>query len=287
MFTAFGIPGSFPNSIRVSTGAGNAFASVTIQQVDLVVFGPRSIILEPRAQHQVESNPFGRDVSYTANGGSFGTGTSNSVYTAPTQAGNYFFTVHYAGQSIRIDVRVPLRISPKSRSMAAGETFQFSVNAAGASWSATSTSGPAGTILQNGFYTAPSSGGTIVTITASGNGDSDTATVSFLTIYPYNPTFATEGETVSRAAVVYTEDGQPKGRLKDIKKTYQLHYDFRDRAEVLAAIAFHEARFPDLPFLYQDHNLNIFVAVRFDSQISWQWSGGGCSGSYSFRIKEA
>lgn len=287
-YTAGMTPGSYPNGVRVSTPAGVGYASVTIQQVDLVVYGPRSIILEPGASYRVESNPFGRSVSYTAFGGSFGSGSDANLYTAPAPAGDYHFTVTYADQTIRIDVHVPLRISPKSVNLSPSQTHQFTVNAAGASWTASSTSGASGFITANGLYTAPASGGTIVTITASGNGDSDTALVYFLDIYPYNPTYSVEGETQPRVVLVRTEDGNPKGRLRSdtpFKRQYALRYVSRSKAEYVAALEFHRARFPDKPFLFHDYNVGEHVAVYFDSGFKWDINGS-CSFTYSWRLIE-
>jgi hypothetical protein len=287
-YTAGFTPGTYPNGVRVSTPAGVAYATVTIQQIDLVVYGPRAITLEPGASYRVESNPFGRSVSYTAFGGSFGTGSDANLYTAPTTAGNYHFSVTYAGQSIRIDVHVPLRISPKTINLAGGETYQFTVNAPGANWTVSSTSGQTGSITSNGLYTAPASGGTVVTVTASGNGDSDTALVYFLDIYPYNPTYSVEGETQPRVVLIRTEDGNPKGRLRSdapFKRQYSLRYVSRSKTEFLAAMAFHRARFPDKPFLFHDVNVGEYVAVYFDSGFKWQIDGG-CSFTYSWRLIE-
>jgi hypothetical protein len=273
--------------VRVSTPAGGAFASVTIQQTDLVVFGPTSITLQPGATYEVQSNPFGRSVQYTAFGGSF-SGAGGNIYTAPPNAGNYHFIVSFGSQSVRIDVHVPLVITPAEVNLELGATFQFTANAPGAAWSVSSTTGQPGQITSSGFYTAPTSGGTVAIVTASLAGDSATAIVLFLTVLPYNPTYAVEGETLARAVVVYTEAGDLKGRLKGpIKKTYQLHFDYRDKAELLAVLAFHSSRFPEIPILFHDHNLDIFVACYFDSQVKWQVTGGGCAFSYSFRLKEA
>lgn len=291
MYEAGFMPGAYPNGIRVSVSitpppANTATASVTIQSIDLIVYGPHSITLEPGGTHRVESNPSGLAVSYTAGGGSFGDGIDANLYTAPTAAGNYYFLVTYAGQTVRIDVHVPLRITPKEVNLAAGQSIQFTVNAAGAGWGVYSPYGNTGTITPSGLYTAPTSGGTVVTVTASANGDSDTATVYFLAIYPYNPTYSVEWESVARVVLVRTEDGNPKGRLKSTsKRAYQLRYVAREKAEVVEARAFHATRFPDVPFLFHDHNLGEYVPVFFDSAIKVQVDGA-CNFTYSFRLIE-
>jgi hypothetical protein len=62
-------------------------------------------------------------VTYTAHGGSFGDGANANLYTAPADAGNYYFLVTYNGQTVRVDVRVRLRITPKEINLAADNHF--------------------------------------------------------------------------------------------------------------------------------------------------------------------
>jgi hypothetical protein len=146
--------------------------------------------------------------------------------------------------------------------------------------------GNIGTISPAGLYRAPDSGGTVVTVSASANGDSDTATVYFLDIFPYNPTYAVEGETQSRVVIARTEDGTLSGRLKSTpKRAYQLKYVGREKAEAQAARAWHASHFPAVPFLYHDHNLGEFVPVIFDSEFKWQVNGA-CAFDYSWRLLE-
>jgi len=265
-------------TIRATTTIGDATTSATVQTVELIVYGSDHITLEPGAQYTVLTNLPPRAPSYSAFGGSF----AANIYTAPTAAGLYHFTVTYQGQSKRVDVTVPLRIAPKEARVEAGQSQQFTINAPSATWSVTG----GGTISQTGFYTAPTSGGTVARVTATTPNGSDTAVVLLLDEFPFQPTYAVDGEKGRTAVIVEAEDGTRFGRIKGAsRRRYDLRFENRSQTETLAAIAFHTARYPEVPFLFHDIKLNDFVAVLFDSPIKWQVSGE-CRFHYSFKLLE-
>lgn len=264
-------------TVTATTATATVSTQITVTTLELVVYGPSDITLEPGANYTVFTNYPPRGPSYSAFGGSF---TSN-VYTAPQQAGDYYFTVSVPGQTKRVDVHVPVRISPDEVRLEAGQSFQFTVNAPSATWSATS-----GTITNTGFYTAPSTGGTIAHISATTPSGSDTAIVLFLDEFPYQPNYTLEGELNRTVIVVEAEDGTRFGRAKGpVRRSYSLKFQNRHKEEVEAALAFWRARYPELPFLFNDMKLGDFTAVLFDSAIRWEVSGS-CLYAYSFRIIE-
>jgi len=268
-------PGTY--TIHATTPTASATTQVTVTTLELVVYGPSDITLEPGANYTVFTNYAARNASYSAFGGSF---TSN-VYTAPQAAGDYYFTVSVPGQTKRVDVHVPVRISPDEVRLEAGQSFQFTVNAPSATWSATS-----GTISSTGFYTAPAGGGTIAHISATTPSGSDTAIVLFLDEFPYQPNYTLEGELNRTVIVVEAEDGTRFGRAKGpVRRSYSLKFQNRHKEEVEAALAFWRGRYPERPFLFNDMKLGDFTAVLFDSAIRWEVSGS-CLYAYSFRIIE-
>jgi hypothetical protein len=269
-------PGTY--TITATTATTSASTTITVQTLELVIYGPSAITLEPDSEYTVLTNYTSRNLVYTAFGGSF----SQNVYTAPHQAGAYYFTVSVAGQTKRVDVTVPLRISPKQVNLEAGASQQFTINAASASWSIVGS----GTISQTGFYTAPASGGTIARITATTPNGSDTAIVLLLAEFPYQPSYAVAGEIGRNAVIVESEDGTRYGRVKGpTRKAYELRFNNRQQAEQLAAMTFHTARYPSGPFIFHDIKLDMFVAVLFDSKMRWE-NTGNCQFSYSFRLIE-
>jgi hypothetical protein len=267
-------------TIRAVTPIGEATTAATVQVIELVVYGPDQLTLEPGGRYTVFANISGRALTFTAFGGSFDLYT----YVAPETAGEYYFTVTYQGQVDRTDVTVPVRISPKEVRLESGESFQFTINAPSATWSVTPAS--QGSITQTGFYTAPTTGGTFAKVTATTPSGSDTATVIFLDEFPYQPTYAYGGERARDVIIVELEDRSRKGRVKGaMLMHYELKFQRREREELDAVMAFYEDRWPNLPFLFNDLKLRGFVPVIFDSAVRFEINGT-CEYSYSFRLVE-
>lgn len=270
---------SFPQGIIVTAAGGlQAVVPVVIQSTQLVVYGSSTLTLSGGSSYEVSSNVPPSAATYTAFGGHF---ENTNTYVAPQFAGNYYFTVSYEGQSARIDVFVPLRIQPDVARLSAGQTQQFSVNAPSATWSA--TEGEIDPVT--GFYEAPAQG-TVATITATTPTGSDTAQVLLLEEFPYSPTYAVEGSQARDAIVVKLEDGRRHGRAQGASfKTYDLHFDSREQAELEAVLRWHHDRYPERPFLFNDADLSLYVAAVFDSDVRWQ-DMGECRFNYAFRILE-
>ena len=264
-------------TVTATTSGGTATTQVTVQIVELVVYGPSEITLEPDSTYKVLTNYPARGPSYTAFGGSFIANT----YTAPHEAGQYYFTVSVAGQTERVDVNVPLRIAPKEVRLEEGASTQFTINAPSATWSAS-----AGTVSQTGFYTAPASGGTFARVTATTPNGSDTAIVLFLDEFPYQPSYAVSGEINREAVLARSEGGRRFGRIKGpVERSYALEFKNRDQAEVEAAMLFWKLHYPEIPLIFHDLKLDDFVPCTFDSALRWQVNGT-CLFTYSFRLLE-
>ena len=276
-FVASNTVATYSQGIIVTAIGLTVVVPVVIQSTQLVVYGPSTITLGSNDPYLVSSNVPPNAATYTAFGGHF----EGNTYVAPAVAGNYYFTVSYEGQSARVDVRVPLEITPDVARLEFGQTQQFSVNATSATWSASG-----GTInASTGFFTAPTSG-TVITITATTPTGSDTAQVLLLEEFPYQPNYAVEGELGRTIVLVEAEDGGRFGRAKGhTRRSYSLKFQNRDKDEVLAALEFWSARYPEQPFLWSDLKLGDFTAVVFDSAIRWEVSGT-CLFAYSFRIVE-
>ena len=277
-FIASNTVGSFSQGILVSAIGLTVVVAVVIQSTQLVVYGPQTITLDSGGAYVVSANVPPQAATYQAFGGHF---ERTNVYIAPDAAGNYHFTVNYEGQSVRIDVKVPLRITPDVARLSAGQTQQFFVNASGATWSTTS-----GTIdPQTGFYTAPAQG-TVATVTATTLTGSDTAQVLLLEEFPYPASYAIEGEQTRDVIVVSLEDGRRHGRvLGEPYKSYDLHFDNREQEEFEAVLSWHKTKYPESPFLFNDADLSLYVAVVFDSNVRWQ-DLGECRFNYAFRVLE-
>jgi hypothetical protein len=276
LWTAPAAPGTY--TITAALAVGSVSTQATVQSIELVVYGPDHITLESGQTYTVLANLPTQTLSYTANGGSF----SGNVYTAPATAGEYWFEVSFQGQSKRVNVTVPVRITPDEVRLEAGQSFQFTINSPSAVWSVTG----GGTITQTGFYTAPAQGGTVAHVTATTPSGSDSATVLFLDEFPYQPNYTVESELNRTIVVVEAEDGTRFGRSKGpVRRSYSLKFQNRDKAEVLVAQAFWAARYPERPFLWNDIKLDIFTPVVFDSAIRTEVNGT-CLFAYSFRIIE-
>jgi hypothetical protein len=276
LWTAPPNPGTY--TIIAAFAVGSVTTQATVQSIELVVYGPEHLTLDSGQSYTVLSNLPTTALSYTAHGGSF----SGNVYMAPAEAGEYWFEVSFQGQSKRIDVTVPVKITPDEVRLEAGDSFQFTINAPSAVWSVTG----GGTITQTGFYTAPAGGGTVAHVTATTPSGSDTATVLFLDEFPYQPNYTVESELNRTVIVVEAEDGTRFGRSKGpVRRSYSLKFQNRDKGEVLTAQAFWAARYPERPFLWNDIKLDIFTPVLFDSAIRTEVNGT-CLFAYSFRIIE-
>jgi len=287
-FTASFTAGVYPQGVYATApgGLGPVYAQVTIQSIQFQVYAPDRITLEPGAGYLVAANVPPRSLQYSAFGGSFGTGADYNVYYAPDAAGDFYFIVSYQGQTKRVDVHVPLRITPHSIELQAGQTFQFQANSGGVNWSL-SGSGNLGTISNLGFYTAPVSGGAIVVVTASTASDSDTATIFFLSLFPYQPNYTVTGDVSREAVSVKSESGRRSSRVHGGPlRSFELRFEDRDKTEYLAARAFFEDRFPDLGFLIEDKVANEFVGCIFDSKFQFEYNNSSCGFSYGFRVTE-
>jgi hypothetical protein len=264
--------------IVTAPGGLQVVVAVVIQSVQLVVYGPQTLTLASGQSYVVSTNVPPQAATYTAFGGSF---TNTNVYVAPDAAGNYYFTVSYEGQSVQVNVIVPLRIEPDVVRLSAGQSFQFSVNAPSATWSTTD-----GTIDPvTGFYTAPLEG-TVATVTATTPTSSDTAQVLLLEEFPFPASYAIEGSQARDAIIVKVEDGRRHGRAQgEPFKSYDLHFDNREQAELEAVLTWHKDRYPERPFLFNDADLSLYVAVVFDSDVRWQ-DLGECRFNYAFRCLE-
>ena len=276
-------PGNYPNSIvATAPGSLSATASVTVEATQFQVYSPSHITLEPSSPYVVATNIPPQSVQFTAFGGSF----DNNTYIAPQQSGDYYFTVSYQGQTIRVDVHVPLRITPNSKQLAANETFQFIANAAGVNWSLSGT-GNLGTISQTGFYTAPATGGSVVTVRASTLSASDTATVFFLTLWDYQPNYPVEGEVDRVAVVVASESGRQSSRVRaGVLRSFVLSFLNREKDEYLAARAFFEAHYPTAGFIFEDIEAGDFVAVQFVEKMAARYNSAQCQFDYQWSVKE-
>jgi hypothetical protein len=263
----------------ICTPLGEATTSATVATVELVVYGPASITLEPGASYPVSANLPPRGLTYTAFGGSFDLYT----YIAPQEAGAYYFTVSYAGQTVRVDVKVPLRISPKEVRVENGESFQFTINYPTANWSVL---GRGSVVFDTGYYTAPASGGLVDKVTATTAIGSDTATVLLVDEFPFDPSYAVVSNIGRRVALVEAEDGTPFGRAKGpVRGNWEFIFENRDAEEYREARAFFNARFPDIPVLIHDADLDEFIGVYFDSELHRE-SVNVCEINYSFRGRE-
>jgi len=272
--------------VATAPGSLTAYATVSVQAAILVVYLPPSLTMDPLATQLVGTNIPPALCQFTAHGGTFG-GTNGNVYTAPEAAGNYWFEVSYQGQTIRTDVHVALRITPDSVQLSADQTFQFHVNSASPSWSLSGT-GELGVIgPSTGFYEAPSTGGIVVTVIASIPGDSDTATVFFLDLFPYQPNFPVEGDIDRIAEVVQSESGRQSARVRGkVLRSFDLQFLNRDSVEFLAARDFYAARYPTTGFIFEDIETGEFVAVAPLGKFSFRYNSAVNQFDYQFTVRE-
>ena len=220
-----------------------------------------SITLEPGAGYPVSANLPPRGLTYTAFGGSFDLYT----YIAPEAAGCVLLYGFISGANRSHRCYVPLRIAPKEVRVEASESVQFTINAPSASWSVAGR----GTVSQTGFYTAPASGGLVDKVTATTSIGSDTATVLLVDKFPFDPSYAVVSNIGRRVALVEAEDGTPFGRAKGpIRGHWEFIFENRDAEEYRQARAFFNARFPDIPVLIHDADLDEFIGVYFDSELA-------------------
>lgn len=277
-FVASHTVASYAQGILVSAIGLTVAVAVVIQSTQLVVYGPQTITLSSGGSYTVSSNVPATAATYMAFGGHF---ENTNVYVAPDGAGNYYFIVNYEGQQVRIDVHVPLRITPDVARLSAGQTQQFSVNAPSANWSTT-----AGSIDPvTGFYTAPQTG-TVATVTATTPTGSDTAQVLLLEEFPFPASYSVAGEQGRDAIIVKLEDGRRHGRIQGaVFKSYDLHFDNREQEEIETVLDWHRDRYPERPFLFNDSDLSLYVAVVFDSEVRWE-DLGECRFNYAFRVLE-
>ncbi len=149
--------------------------------------------------------------TFTATGGTI---TPQGIYTAPATAGTHRVIVGAEGSLLRdtaiITVTAPtlteLRITPKTVSMAPGNTQQFNVTAKwsngavtvpNVTWSRVGGSSN-GSVSSNGLYTAPSSAGTYRVIVAHNGGTlRDTAVVTVTSTPPVLSSLSINPKTVT------------------------------------------------------------------------------------------
>jgi hypothetical protein len=288
-FIAAATPGG-PFTITASTSVGSVSATINITPTELIISGPDTITLEPGATHEVKANfPNAMLIFNALSGGSFGSGPMANVYTAPAQAGTYKFqvTVQNGSATKEITVIVPLRITPSTVQMSPGGSRQFSVNAPQGQWSVTSDyPGIVGTISGTGFYQSHADAPPIVKVTVSANNASDTATVSFLTDYPYAASYPISSSLDRQVALTITEDGTRWGTaLGEPKRAFELKFLNRERAEYLAARQHWRDYYPDKAFIFHNLDTGESIPVQYDSRMTEEWQGPG-EVDYAFRIIE-
>ncbi|HEV7703106.1 MAG TPA: hypothetical protein VGO46_02395 [Gemmatimonadaceae bacterium] len=187
LFTAAAVAGTFTNTVRVSSGAVSATATVTIPPgaLETITVTPSPVSLAIGAQqtftavgHDDDGNVVAITPTWAVIGGG-GTITGGGVFTAGTAAGTFTNTVRAtvgsgcSGIFGRATVTVlpgaltTITISPPSTTLVEGATQQFTATGADANsnpvaitpvWSVTSAGG--GTIdASTGLYTAGSTPG--------------------------------------------------------------------------------------------------------------------------------
>lgn len=164
---------------------------VAVATVTSFSTAPASVTLLPGASQQFSSTATWSDggfypfsVTYSAQGGTI---SSTGLFTAGSTAGRYMvIAACLCGLSDTSYVTVPsltLTIAPKSVSLTAGQTQQFSASAL---WSSGATALPpltwtttGGSITSNGAYTAPATAGTYkVYVSHTGGTAKDSAVVT-------------------------------------------------------------------------------------------------------------
>src|SRR5207344_1639902 len=102
-----------------SSTLGTPFLDIPVTSggsTPLAVSGPNPVNLQPGQTYTVTANYPTSELTFAATGGSFGTGASANVYTAPADAGTsstYHFTVTRTATAevVTIGVNVPLVIT--------------------------------------------------------------------------------------------------------------------------------------------------------------------------------
>lgn len=203
LFTAGQLAGTF--SIIASCACGGVTpladtAQVVIASLSSLAISPRTATVAPGGTQAFSASALWSNgatmlpgVSYSTPSSSEGTVTATGgLYTAPTTPGTYRVILAQVGGPARdtamVTVPAPqltsLVISPKTASLAAGATQQFT---ASANWSTGATTLPpvtwsvigGGTVSSTGLYTAPGAAGTYRVVVAHNGGTlRDTATVT-------------------------------------------------------------------------------------------------------------
>lgn len=203
LFTAGQLAGTF--SIIASCACGGVTpladtAQVVIASLSSLAISPRTVTVAPGGTQAFSASALWSNgatmlpgVTYSTPSSSEGTVTATGgLYTAPTTPGTYRVILAQVGGPARdtamVTVPAPqltsLVISPKTASLAAGATQQFT---ASANWSTGATTLPpvtwsvigGGTVSSTGLYTAPGAAGTYRVVVAHNGGTlRDTATVT-------------------------------------------------------------------------------------------------------------
>ena len=168
LFTAPTAAGTYTVTATDSNG-NHASAAVNVTTIALSI-SPTSANLSAGQTQQFTANAA---VTWSATGGTI---TSAGLYTAPAAAGTYTITAtdstgNHASAAVNVTA-IALSVSPTTASLSAGQTQQFTANAA-VTWSATG-----GTITSSGLYTAPTAAGTYTVIATNSDGNQASATVN-------------------------------------------------------------------------------------------------------------
>lgn len=153
-------------------GVGVVTDSITIETTSrpLVINGGSPRIMQPGTTFDFTATQYTTaELTFGAGGGSgsFGAGGVANRYTAPADAGTYYVDISVTSNPAitqRIDITVPVVITPSSASVATGATQAFSINADVTNFATTGWQVDNGSLsskaIRSVTYTAPGGAGT-------------------------------------------------------------------------------------------------------------------------------
>ena len=190
-------------------GCGGANSGINSPSQPNVTISPSSVTLYAGQTQQFQASVSGTSTQSVTWGASVGSITSGGLYTAPTAGSAAMITATNSANSAykgtaSVTISPPPAVSIQLESsfpvLPPGATDQFSATVTGTSNSNVTWTASAGTITQNGLFTAPSEpDGTNVTITATSIADAAVFTTYTLDITT-RPVFASTSVSPASAS---------------------------------------------------------------------------------------